>query len=87
MDTFSVRRKRVKRIQVLGTGCPKCNKLSEAAEAAAREIGIEYELEKVNDIERIMGYGVMMTPALVVDGDVKVVGRVPRTEELKEMLS
>ncbi len=77
----------MKRIQVLGRGCPKCNKLAEAAEAAAREVGIEYVLEKVTNIERIMGFGVMMTPALVVDGDVKVAGRVPRPNELKEMLS
>lgn len=77
----------MKLIQVLGTGCPKCGKLSEAAETAAREIGIEFELEKVTDIERIMGFGVMMTPALVVDGEVKVSGRVPRPDELKELLS
>ena len=70
------------KLQVLGTGCPKCNKLAENAKAAADELGIEYELEKVTEINDIMAFGVMMTPALAVDGVVKVVGKVPSAEEI-----
>lgn len=76
----------MKRIQILGTGCPKCQKLAQAAEDAAREMGLEFEIEKVTDIEDIMEFGVMMTPALVVDGQVKVVGRVPANQDLKKLL-
>ena len=64
----------MKKIQILGTGCPKCKKLAENAEAAAKQSGIEYELEKVTDINDIMKFGVMMTPALAIDGQVKAVG-------------
>lgn len=77
----------MKRIQILGTGCPKCKKLAENAEAAARELGLECEVEKVTDIEAIMAFNVMMTPALAVDGDVKAVGKVPSKDEIKEILS
>lgn len=77
----------MKKIQVLGTGCPKCRKLAEAAEQAARALGIEYALEKVTDINQIVGFGVMMTPALVIDGVVKCVGRIPAEAELKTYLS
>ncbi len=76
----------MKKIQILGTGCPKCKKLAENAEAAAKELGVEFEIEKVTDINEIMKFGVMMTPALVVDGDVKVVGKVSSTDEIKGML-
>ena len=77
----------MKKIQILGTGCPKCKKLTENAEAAARALGIEYTLEKVTGINDIMKFGVMMTPALAVDGVVKVVGKVPGVEEIKALLS
>ena len=77
----------MKKIQILGTGCPKCKKLAENAETAAKELGIEYELEKVTEINEIMKIGVMMTPALAVDGKVKVVGRVPSPDEIKEILT
>jgi len=77
----------MKKIQVLGTGCPKCKKLVENAEAAAKELGIEFEIEKVTDINEIMKFGVMMTPALAVDGEVKVVGKVPSTDEINQMLA
>jgi len=77
----------VKKIQILGTGCPKCKKLAENAETAAKVLGIEYEIEKVTDINEIMNFGVMMTPALVVDGDVKIAGKVPSVEDIKKMLS
>jgi len=77
----------VKKLQVLGTGCPKCKKLAENAEAAAKELGLEYELQKVTKVNDIMRFGVMMTPALAVDGEVKVAGKVATVEEIKAMLS
>jgi len=77
----------MKKIQILGTGCPKCKKLTENAETAAKELGIEYSIEKVTDINEIMKFGVMMTPALAVDGDVKAVGKVASPEDIKKMLS
>ncbi len=77
----------MKKLQILGTGCPKCKKLAENAEAAAKALGIEYTIEKVTDINDIMRFGVMMTPALVIDGEVKIVGKVPGTDEIKAMLS
>jgi small redox-active disulfide protein 2 len=77
----------MKRIQILGTGCPKCKKLAENAEAAAKALGIEYELVKVTNIAEIMKFGVMLTPALAVDGVVKVAGKVPSVDEVKPLLS
>jgi len=77
----------MKKIQILGTGCPKCKKLAENAEAAAKELGIEYELEKVTQINDIMKMGVMVTPALAIDGDVKVVGKVASPDDIKAMLT
>ncbi len=74
-------------ILILGTGCPKCTKLAEEAQAAAGELGLTPEFRKVTQVAEIMKYGVMMTPALVVDGVVRVVGKVPSREELKAMLS
>ena len=76
----------MKKIQILGTGCPKCKKLAENAEEAAKGLGIEYDIEKVTNLNEIMGFGVMVTPALVVDGDVKVVGKVSSVDEIKGML-
>ncbi|HUS71593.1 MAG TPA: thioredoxin family protein [Sedimentisphaerales bacterium] len=77
----------MKKIQILGTGCPKCKKLAENAEAAAKELGIEYEIEKVTEINEIMKFGVMMTPALAIDGQVKVTGKIADVGDIKEMLS
>ena len=77
----------MKKLQILGTGCPKCKKLAENAEAAAKTLGINYEIEKVTDINEIMKFGVMMTPALVVDGQVKVVGKVPDPGAIRDMLA
>lgn len=77
----------MKKLQILGTGCPKCQKMAEVAEEAAKSLGIEYGLEKVTDVNQITGFGVMMIPALVVDGEVKVVGKVPTIDEVKELLS
>ena len=77
----------MKKLQILGTGCPKCKKLAENTESAAKSLGIEYTLEKVTNIGEIMKFGVMMTPALAVDGVVKVVGKVPDSETIKGMLA
>ena len=74
------------KIQILGTGCPKCKKLEENAEAAVKELGVEYDIEKVTKINEIMKFGVMVTPALAVDGQVKVVGKVASPDEIKGML-
>ena len=76
----------MKKIQILGTGCPKCKKLTENAEAAAKAAGVEYTIEKVTDINEIMKFGVMMTPGLAIDGKVKSVGKVLSVEELEKML-
>lgn len=73
-------------IQVLGTGCAKCNQLKDNAVAAVEAAGVDATVEKVEDITKIMDFGVMMTPALAIDGEVKVVGKVPTVEEIKEML-
>ena len=76
----------MKKLQILGTGCLKCNKLTEHTKKAAESLGIEFEIEKVTDIQKIMEFGVMMTPALVVDGEVKVVGKVPSVDDIKKMI-
>jgi len=77
----------MKKLQILGTGCPKCRKLAENAVAAAEAAGIEYELVKITDINEIMKFGVMLTPALAVDGQVKVVGKVPTPDAIRDMLA
>ncbi|NQT26831.1 TM0996/MTH895 family glutaredoxin-like protein [candidate division KSB1 bacterium] len=77
----------MKKLQILGTGCPKCQKLAELTEQAAKELGLEYEMIKVTDINEIMEFGVMMTPGLAVDGEVKVTGKLPSVEEIKKMLA
>ena len=74
------------KIQILGTGCPSCTKLAENAKQAATEANIEFELEKVTDINQITAFGVMMTPALAVDGQVKIFGKVASVEEIKKVL-
>ena len=77
----------MKKLQVLGPGCPKCEELAKRTEEAAKALGVDYELEKVKDLNQMMSMGVFMTPALVVDGEVKVVGKVPSEEEIKRMIS
>ncbi|MCK4753020.1 MAG: TM0996/MTH895 family glutaredoxin-like protein [Planctomycetes bacterium] len=77
----------MKKIQILGTGCPKCKKLAENAEAAAIELNLDFKIEKIADINEIMNFGVMMTPALAVDGDVKIAGKVPSVEDIKTLLA
>lgn len=75
------------KIQILGTGCAKCKQLTENAETAAREMGLDYELEKVTDLAEIVKFGVMMTPALAVDGKVKLAGKVATPAEIRALLS
>ena len=75
------------KLQILGTGCAKCNALTMATEKAAQSLGLEYELEKVTDLKQIMSFGVMMTPALIVDGKVKVSGKVPSVDDIKKLLA
>ncbi|MCK5398915.1 TM0996/MTH895 family glutaredoxin-like protein [bacterium] len=74
------------KIEILGTGCPKCKKLTENVEAALEESGLQAELVKISDIEDILSYGVMLTPALGINGDVITVGQVPNSIEIKGIL-
>jgi len=77
----------MKKIQILGTGCPKCKALTTNAEVAAKDLGCEFEIEKITEINEIMKFGVMMTPALAIDGQVKTVGKVLSPDEIKKMLA
>lgn len=77
----------MKKLQILGTGCAKCARLAENVEAAARQAGLDYELVKVTDVNEIMKFGVMITPALAVDGEVKVAGKVPDVADIEPMLA
>lgn len=74
------------KIEILGMGCPKCKMLYENAKRAAEEKGVQVEVEKVEDMTKITEYGVMMTPALVIDGKVKAAGKIPSAEEIKKWL-
>ncbi len=73
-------------IKILGAGCAKCKSLERNVIKAVEETGVEATIQKVKDLDEIMDFGVMVTPALVIDGDVKVVGKVPKTDEIKEMI-
>lgn len=73
-------------IKILGSGCANCNKLTENTKMALEELGIEATIEKVQDFKDIMKYGVMKTPALVVDEKVKISGRVAKANEIKKVL-
>jgi small redox-active disulfide protein 2 len=75
------------KIQILGTGCPKCKKLEENARSAVLELGLDVEVEKVSEINEIMSFGVMITPSLAVDGNVKSSGKVLSVEEIKGLLT
>jgi small redox-active disulfide protein 2 len=77
----------MKILEILGTGCPKCTKLAELTDRAAKELGIEYELKKVTDIQQIIAKGVMATPALIVNGVVKITGKVPSLDDIKKIIS
>lgn len=74
------------KIEILGTGCAKCHKLDELVRATVKETGVSAEITKVEDIKKIMGYGVMTTPALVIDGQVKAAGKIPSVEEIKQLI-
>ena len=76
----------MKKLQILGTGCPKCKALAANTEAAAKALGIEYELVKVTEINQIRNFGVMLTPALAVDGTVKTSGKVLTPDEIKKLI-
>ncbi len=76
----------MKKLQVLGPGCPKCMELAKRTEEAAQAASLEFELEKVTELNQIMSFGVFMTPALVVDGEVKMVGKVPSVDEIKKLI-
>ena len=77
----------MKKLQILGTGCQKCKKLAEITEEAATELNIEYEIVKVTDIDEIMNFGVMMTPALAVDGIVKIAGKIPDKDDINKWIA
>lgn len=77
----------MKKLQVLGPGCPKCTELAKRTEEAAQAASLEFELEKVTELNQIMSFGVFMTPALVVDGEVKMVGKVPSVDEIKKIIA
>ncbi|PID58146.1 thioredoxin family protein [candidate division KSB3 bacterium] len=76
----------MKKLQILGTGCQRCKSLAENVEAAAQALGLEYTLEKVTDINEIISFGVAVTPALAIDGDVKFTGKLLDVESLKSFL-
>ena len=75
------------KLQILGTGCSNCDRLLAHAEKAAGELELDFEIEKIEDLEKILSFGVMRTPALAVDGEVLVMGRVPAVQELKGLLA
>jgi small redox-active disulfide protein 2 len=77
----------MKKLQVLGPGCAKCVELVKRTEEAAKSLGGDFEVEKVSDLSKIMAFGIFTTPALVVDGEVKVVGQVPSVNEIKKIIS
>ena len=74
-------------VQIYGSGCAKCQTLATNTEAAARSLGINYELEKVTDMNAIIDAGIMRTPALAVDGEILVEGKVPSTDEIRRLLT
>ena len=76
----------MKKLQVLVPGCPKCMELAKRTEEAAQAVSLEFELEKITELNQIMSFGVFMTPALVVDGEVKMVGKVPSVDEIKKLI-
>ncbi|MDD4269522.1 MAG: thioredoxin family protein [Pirellulales bacterium] len=76
----------MKLVQILGTGCAKCDKFKQNAEEAVKRSGVEALVEKITDINVITGFGVMMTPALAIDGEVKLVGKVASPEEIEKLL-
>lgn len=84
---IDIERRNIMKVQILGTGCPKCKKLGELTDQAAKELGLEFELEKVTEVAKIMDFGVMTTPALVIDEKVVLAGHLPAYEKIKELLA
>ena len=74
------------KIEILGVGCAKCHKLEELVREIAKNEGINADISKVEDFKKIMNYGVMTTPALVIDGEVKVAGKIPSTDQIKSWI-
>jgi len=75
------------KIEILGMGCPKCKKLYENAQSAVKELNAQVEVVKVEDIQKITDYGLMTTPAIAIDGEVKAAGRIPAPDEIKKWIS
>lgn len=76
----------MKKIQILGTGCAKCQKLADNTKQAADNLGLDYEMEKITELNQIMAFGVMTTPGLAVDGKVLIVGKVPSPADIEKLL-
>jgi small redox-active disulfide protein 2 len=74
------------KIEILGTGCAKCKKTQKLVKKVASDLGLDVEIVKIEDLQEIINRGVMMTPAVIIDGDVKIAGHIPSTDELKKML-
>jgi len=74
------------KIEILGMGCPKCKKLYENTQVAVKEANLQVEVVKVEDIQKIMDYGIMTTPAIAIDGEVKAAGRIPALDEIKQWI-
>jgi len=76
----------MKKLQILGTGCPKCNKLAQEVKSVADEMAIDYEFIKITDITEIVSFGIMMTPGFAIDGEVKSSGKIPSREDIKQFI-
>ena len=74
------------KIEILGTGCPKCKKTAENVEKAVKQLGIDAQIVKIDKIQDIMNYGVMITPALAINGEVKVAGKIPSPEQITDWI-
>lgn len=75
------------KIEILGTGCAKCKKTKEIVEQVVAELGVDAQVVKVEDMDKILSYGVMITPAVVIDGDVKIAGKIPTVEKVKDWIA
>ena len=83
---FKIMEEKTMKIEILGTGCPKCKKLYELTEEAVKETGSNAEIVKVEDIQQIINMGVMMTPAIAIDGQVKASGKIPKIDDIKKWI-
>jgi small redox-active disulfide protein 2 len=75
------------KIEILGTGCSKCKKVTDNVKRAVDELGLDIQVEKIEDINKILDYGVMMTPGIVIDGEVKVAGKIPDVKQIKQWIT